>query len=53
MWRTGGWRGLSVRRRVTAGALAVVLVLCLLPSVRHVRHPAYGFAAAAPAAEGP
>lgn len=33
-------------RRLAAAALAGVLALSLLPSVRHVRHPAYGIEAA-------
>jgi hypothetical protein len=53
VWHTGAWRGLSARRRVAAGVLAAVLVLCLVPSLRHVRHPAYGFAPAAEVEESP
>jgi 4-amino-4-deoxy-L-arabinose transferase-like glycosyltransferase len=46
-WREGSFPRLSPARKAVAGALALTLLLCLLPSIRHVRHPAYGLAPAA------
>jgi hypothetical protein len=47
-WRDGSYPRLSARRKVAAGALALTLVLSLVPSLRHVRHRAYGLAPAEP-----
>jgi hypothetical protein len=49
-WRDGSFPRLSVPRRLAAGALALTLFLCLVPSLRHVRHAAYGLAPAPDAA---
>jgi 4-amino-4-deoxy-L-arabinose transferase-like glycosyltransferase len=49
-WRDGSFPRLSVPRRLAAGALALTLLLCLVPSLRHVRHAAYGLAPAPEAA---
>ncbi|HVR69383.1 MAG TPA: glycosyltransferase family 39 protein [Vicinamibacteria bacterium] len=46
-WREGSFPKLSPVRRAVAAALAITLLLSLVPSLRHVRHPAYGFAPAA------
>jgi hypothetical protein len=50
-WRAGSFPKLSPARRTAAAALALALLLSLVPSIRHVRHRAYGFAPAA--AEAP
>jgi hypothetical protein len=47
-WRDGSYPRLSARRRVAAGAVALTLALSLVPSLRHVRHRAYGLAPAEP-----
>jgi hypothetical protein len=41
-WRQGTFPRLSPARKGVAAALAVTLLLSLVPSLRHVRHPAYG-----------
>jgi hypothetical protein len=46
-WRDGSFPPLSPARKAVAAAVALALLLCLVPSVRHVRHPAYGLAPAA------
>jgi hypothetical protein len=46
-WRAGAFPRLSPARKGVAAAVALALALSLVPSVRHVRHPAYGLAAAA------
>jgi dolichyl-phosphate-mannose-protein mannosyltransferase len=46
-WREGSFPRLSPARKAVAAALAITLALCLVPSLRHVRHPAYGFPPAA------
>ena len=43
-WRGGALAGASVARRAVAAALALVLLLCLVPSLRmNLGHPAFGF----------
>jgi hypothetical protein len=46
-WRDGTFPRLAGARRAAAAALAAVLLLCLGPSLRHVRHAAYGLAPSA------
>jgi hypothetical protein len=46
-WRDGSLPKLSPARKAVAGALGLILLLSLVPSVRHVRHPAYGLAPSA------
>ena len=41
-WRDGSFPKLSPARKAAALALGLTLLLSLVPSVRHVRHPAYG-----------
>lgn len=43
-WREGSFPKLSPARKAVAAALALSLALSLVPSIRHARHPAYGFA---------
>ena len=43
-WREGTLAGASRWRRAVAGAVALVLLLCVIPSLRtNLRHPAFGF----------
>jgi hypothetical protein len=43
-WRAGALAGASGWRRAAAGAMALVLLLCLIPSFRmNLGHPAFGF----------
>ena len=43
-WREGTLAGASRWRWAVAGAVALVLLLCLIPSLRtNLRHPAFGF----------
>jgi hypothetical protein len=50
-WRQGTFPALSLRRQAAAAALGLTLALCLVPSIRHVRHAAYGLAPADAPAE--
>jgi 4-amino-4-deoxy-L-arabinose transferase-like glycosyltransferase len=43
-WRAHEWPALSPARKAVAAALGLTLALALVPSLRHVRHPAYGLA---------
>ena len=47
-WRSGTFPALSPARKAVAAALALMLALSLVPSIRHVRHPAYGFGSPVP-----
>lgn len=51
-WREGTFPALPPLRKTVAAVLALVALLCLAPSLRHVRHPAYGLEPA-PEAEAP
>jgi len=42
-WRAGSFPKLSPARKAVAAALGLTLLLSLVPSIRHARHPAYGF----------
>jgi dolichyl-phosphate-mannose-protein mannosyltransferase len=43
-WRGGALAGVGGARRATAAAVALVLLLCLIPSLRmNLAHPAFGF----------
>jgi hypothetical protein len=44
-WREGALRGAPAWRRAVAGALGLVLLVCLIPSLRmNLAHPAFGLA---------